>query len=74
MIIYDNLKISDIQNSVGEDYISFRKKLIIKPVILAFDVFLPWFMIIISILFLDQIDNKKNYAHIEKNDNLKLKN
>lgn len=59
MIIYDNLKISDIQNSVGEDYISFRKKLIIKPVILAFDAFLPWFMIIISILFLDQIENKQ---------------
>lgn len=57
MIIYDNLKISDILNSSGEDYISFRKRLKIRPGILAFDIILPWLMIISSILLLTQIEN-----------------
>ena len=55
MMFGDSIKISDIQNSAGDNYISFRKKLTIKPIILLFDMIFPWFMIFISIFFLTQI-------------------
>ena len=57
MMFGDSVKISDIQNSAGDNYISFRKKLTIKPIILLFDMIFPWFMIFISIFFLTQIKN-----------------
>ncbi len=50
---------SNIQNSMGENYNSFKKKLFIKPSILLFNIIFPWLMIFVSFLLLSQIKSIK---------------
>ena len=50
---------SNIQNSMGENYNSFRKKLLIKPSILLFNIIFPWLMIFVSFLLLSQVKSIK---------------
>ena len=52
-------ELSNIQNSMGENYNSFRKKLFIKPSILLFNIIFPWLMIFVSFLLLSQVKSIK---------------
>ena len=51
------MKISNIRNSNGKDYISFKKELFIKPNIILFNIILPCVMIYANIFLISQIKN-----------------
>ena len=51
------MEISNIRNSNGKDYISFKKELFIKPNIILFNIILPLVMIYANIFLILQIKN-----------------